>query len=41
VYTEVQARHISVHSVGVLVALKTLYDCGPLAKELLSGHAEK
>lgn len=41
VYTEVQARHISVHSVGVLLALKTLYDCGPLAKELLSGHAEK
>lgn len=41
VYTDVQARHISVHSVGVLVALKSLYDCGPLAQELLSGHAEK
>ena len=41
VYTDVQARHISVHSVGVLAALKSLYDGGPLAQELLSGHAEK
>ena len=34
VYTEVQARHISVHSRGVLEALRKLYDCEPLVKEL-------
>jgi hypothetical protein len=34
VYTEVQARHISVHSRGVLEALRKLYDCGPLVEEL-------
>jgi len=34
VYTEVQARHISVHARGVLEALRTLYDCEPLVKEL-------
>jgi hypothetical protein len=33
-YTDVQARHVAVHSSGVLVALKTLYDAEPLAKEL-------
>lgn len=33
VYTEVQARHISVHSKGILEALK-LYDCPELLKEL-------
>ncbi|WP_020472732.1 S46 family peptidase [Zavarzinella formosa] len=33
VYTDVQARHISVHSKGILEALK-LYDCPALLKEL-------
>jgi hypothetical protein len=33
VYTEVQARHVAVHSRAVLEALK-LYDAGELAKEL-------
>jgi len=33
VYTDVQARHISVHSKGILEALK-LYDCPALVKEL-------
>ena len=33
VYTDVQARHISVHSKGILAALK-LYDCPGLVKEL-------
>jgi hypothetical protein len=37
VYTEVQARHIAVHSRGVLEALRKLYDCEPLVKELMSG----
>jgi hypothetical protein len=35
VYTEEQARHIAVHSRGVLEALRHLYDAGPLVKELL------
>ncbi|MCX7665723.1 MAG: S46 family peptidase [Gemmataceae bacterium] len=34
VYTDVQARHISVHSKGILTALK-LYDCPELLTELL------
>ncbi len=34
VYTDVQARHISVHSRGVLEALRKLYDAGPLVREL-------
>jgi hypothetical protein len=34
VYTDVQARHISVHSVGVLEALKRLYGADRLVKEL-------
>jgi len=34
VYTEEQARHIAVHSRGVLEALRTLYDAGVLVKEL-------
>src|SRR5262249_10348231 len=33
-YTDAQARHVAVHSRGVLVALKTLYDAEALAKEL-------
>jgi hypothetical protein len=40
VYTDVQARHIAVHSAGVIAALTTLYDCGPLVVELKAGHAE-
>src|SRR5262249_27175755 len=35
VYTEEQARHISVHSRGILEALRKLYDCEPLVRELL------
>ena len=35
VYTDEQARHIAVHSRGVLEALRHLYDAGPLVKELL------
>jgi hypothetical protein len=34
VYTDEQARHIAVHSRGVLEALRALYDAGPLVKEL-------
>jgi hypothetical protein len=34
VYTDVQARHISVHSRGVLEALRSLYGAEALAKEL-------
>jgi hypothetical protein len=35
VYTEEQARHISVHSRGVLEALRKLYGAGDLARELV------
>jgi Peptidase S46 len=34
IYTEEQARHISVHSKGILEALRKLYDCPALVKEL-------
>jgi hypothetical protein len=34
VYTDEQARHIAVHSRGVLEALLKLYDCEPLVREL-------
>ena len=34
VYTDVQARHIAVHGLGVLEALHKLYDAGPLVSEL-------
>ncbi len=34
VYTDVQARHIAVHSRGVLEALRKLYDADGLVKEL-------
>lgn len=37
VYTEEQARHIAVHSKGILEALKKMYDCPGLVKELTSG----
>jgi len=36
VYTDEQARHISVHSSGVLEAIRKLYDAAPLLDELLS-----
>jgi hypothetical protein len=35
VYTDEQARHIAVHSKGILEALRKLYDCTGLVKELL------
>ena len=35
VYTEEQARHISVHSRGVLEALRKLYGAADLARELV------
>jgi hypothetical protein len=38
VYTEEQARHISVHSRGVLEALRKLYDAEPLVRELTQGQ---
>ncbi|QJW95781.1 S46 family peptidase [Frigoriglobus tundricola] len=34
VYTDVQARHIAVHSKSVLEALRKLYPAGPLVQEL-------
>jgi hypothetical protein len=34
VYTDVQARHIAVHSKGILEALRKLYDCPGLVNEL-------
>jgi Peptidase S46 len=34
VYTEEQARHISVHSKGILESLRKMYDCAELVKEL-------
>ena len=34
VYTDEKARHIAVHSKGVLEALRKLYDCSPLVEEL-------
>lgn len=34
VYTEEQARHIAVHCRAVLEALRKLYDCEPLVREL-------
>ena len=35
VYTDVQARHIAVHSLAVLEALRKLYPAEPLVKELV------
>jgi hypothetical protein len=37
VYTDEQARHISVHSKGVLEALRVVYQAGPLVEELTKG----
>jgi hypothetical protein len=36
VYTDEQARHISVHSRGILMALRELYHANELVKELIS-----
>jgi hypothetical protein len=42
VYTDEQARHISVHSRGVLEALRKLYEVAPLVNELMrNGETEK
>jgi len=38
VYTEEQARHIAVHTRGVLAALRKLDDAGPLVRELTGGQ---
>ncbi len=38
VYTDEQARHIAVHGLGVLEALRKLYDAGPLVRELTGGR---
>jgi hypothetical protein len=38
VYTDEQARHIAVHSRGVLEALGKLYDAGELVRELTGGR---
>jgi hypothetical protein len=37
VYTDVQARHIAVHSKAVLEALRKLYDARALVEELVGG----
>jgi hypothetical protein len=41
VYTEEQARHISVHSQGILEALRVVYEAGPLVQELTAGQLAK
>ncbi len=41
VYTDVQARHIAVHSRGILEALRSLYDAGPLVKELTAARVTR
>ena len=38
VYSDDQARHIAVHSRGVLEALRVLYEAGPLVEELTPSH---
>jgi hypothetical protein len=35
VYDEVQARAVAVHSAGILMALKNVYEAGPMVDELL------
>jgi len=35
VYDEVQARSVSVHSAGILMALRNVYEAGPMVDELL------
>jgi len=41
VYSDAQARHIAVHSRGVIEALTKLYGCDTLVGELLTGAAAK
>jgi len=41
VYTDEQARHIAVHSRGVIEALRSLYDASDLIQELLAGRSGK
>jgi len=38
VYSDEQARHIAVHSRGVLEALRVIYGTEPLVNELLGKH---
>jgi len=33
-YTDVQARHVAVHSAGIIEALRKLYEVGPLLEEI-------
>ena len=37
-YDDVQSRTLSVHSAGIIEALRKVYGAGSLADELLSGH---
>jgi hypothetical protein len=39
VYTDEQARHISVHAQGILEALRVVYHARPLVQELISGES--
>ncbi len=41
VYTDEQARHIAVHSRGVIEALRSLYDASDVVQELLAGQKGK
>src|SRR5262249_12211254 len=41
VYTEEQARHISVHSQGILEALRRLYGAEALVRELTGGKGDR
>ena len=38
IYTEEQARAVSVNSQSILAALRKMYDASPLAEELVSGR---
>ena len=39
IYTEVQARAVSVNAQSIIEALRKVCDAGPLAQELLAGKA--